>query len=58
MSLLEIPVDQLEVAAVSDRAQQEKLWNISLDLCNDDETRRIANNVLERAQRQRELALA
>ena len=47
-----------DVAAVSDRTSQERLWNLSLDLCRDDETRRIANEVVERAQSKRERAAA
>ncbi len=48
-------VEREDVAAVSDRALQERLWNISLDLCNDDDTRRIANALIERAQSQHEV---
>lgn len=34
----------------SDSASQERLWNISLDLCKDDDTRRIADALCQRAQ--------
>jgi NAD(P)-dependent dehydrogenase (short-subunit alcohol dehydrogenase family) len=40
-----------EVAAVSDRALQEKLLDASVDLCNDDDTRRRANELVENAYR-------
>ncbi len=35
-----------------DRASQEKLWNISLDLCRDEDTRRIAAALCQRSQSQ------
>ena len=37
---------------LSDRASQEKLWNISLDLCQDEDTRHIAAALCQRAQSQ------
>lgn len=37
-------------AAISDRTLQDRLWNISLDLCKDDDTRRIANELVHKAQ--------
>lgn len=36
-------VERPEDAAVADRASQVKLWNLSLGLCNDADTTRIAN---------------
>lgn len=46
-------VEKQEVASVSNRALQEKLWNISLDLCHDDATRRIADELVARAASQK-----
>lgn len=39
----------LALAAVLDRAQQDRLWDLSLNLCNDAGTQKIADELL-RAQ--------
>lgn len=51
-------VEKAEEAIVSDRALQEKLWNISLDLCKDEETRQIASKLCENARSEGETAPA
>lgn len=43
-------VEKSEDGAVLDRAMQEKLWSLSLELCKDDETRRIADELCRAAQ--------
>jgi hypothetical protein len=43
-------VEKEEEATVSDQALQDKLWDISLDLCKDEDTRQIASKLRESAR--------